>query len=831
MIAPSWTTRAYQIIKTPKACFYLLLVCFTSLGYAQNQNMKMLSIGGDFNYPPYEYLDSNQTPRGYNIDLSNEIGKILGLQIQFKLSKWSQVKTNLEEGEIDLIQGMALSPERARHYYFSLPHTQTWRSIFVNKQSRIKNVGDLRNARVVLQKGDIALDYLSWIDFYGTVTETATQEDALYLLSQKKFDAAILNNMHGILLMQDKKMENVSVLPQQIQLRDYCYASDDPELISRVNKALRILIGNGVLQKLHDKWFPQQPSSNAKPLVTLLPNPQTIVPVLIAFLILIIWPFRIHRRNRRTILELKSNLNEKNTIAEELQQEHSLFIEGPVVLYKLIINPLEFLTISPNVSQWGYQPDEIISLDAGIMQFVHPEDQQKLQSQLLVNPDSWPTGKVNQYRIRTKNGDYRWIFDYSVIQLDKNGRHICLGYLLDITQRIVLENDLTEEKLRAEAASIAKGHFLANMSHEIRTPLNGILGLIEVLQRMDCGSEMREILEMISISGQSLHKIVTDILDISKIESGKLELVASNFDPHFLLENVVKGFSVRNEKAGIDLRCMINDQVPKSVIGDLFRLRQILVNLIQNAVKFTNVGWIEVTADVYTITDKEVRLLIKVADTGIGIESSQIEKIFDTFGQTDKSITGNYGGTGLGLSIVKRLVELMNGFIWVESSPGHGSTFFMILPFMLCDDTSAQAVVSHSKFPPLPKVTALIVDDDLISQKVLKHQLENWNLNVILANNGELAIQKLSETDIDFVLMDVQMPVMDGIKATEFIRSSKNPYLRNIPICAVTAAAMAEDKQRCLAAGMDHYISKPIDLSDLYYTIKLICTAISKDKL
>lgn len=806
-----------------------LLLVLSTLCFGKPVHDDTLIIGGDYNFPPYEYLDASQNPHGYNVELSKEVSKILGYHPQFKLTKWSQVKPNLAEGEIDLIHGIALSPDRAKQFYFSLPHAQTWRSVFISKQSRIREVADLRNARIVLQKGDIALDYLSWIDFYGTVTETATQEDALFLLSQNKFDAAILNHMHGVQLIREKKLDNISYLPQQIQLRDYCYASDDPELISRINKALRILIGNGVLQSLHEKWFPDIEAKKTNQGFLINASPRVLVPVGIALLVVMILLIRIHRKYIWKLNETKATLDEKSAIESEWQQEHALFSEGPVVLYKLIINPLEFITLSPNVSQWGYTSQDVQSLNAGIFSLVHPDDMANLQKQLSEDPKNWPTSKTNQYRIRTKQGDYRWIFDYSVIHLDVNGRHVCIGYLFDITQRIVLEEELTEAKLRAEAGSIAKGHFLANMSHEIRTPLNGILGLIEVLQRMECGSDMRDILEMISISGQSLHKIVTDILDISKIESGKLELVSSSFDPRFLIESVIKSFGVRSDKAGVDLRSKVNEEIPTSVIGDMFRLRQILINLVQNSVKFTSEGWVEISADVYTITDTEIRLLIKVSDTGIGIEGSQIEKIFDTFGQADRSIAGNYGGTGLGLSIVKKLVELMHGFIWVESTPGKGSTFYMILPFLLGEDTSGERKTGQHRYPPLPSVTALIVDDDLISQKVLKHQLENWNIKVLLANNGQIAIQKLHEEVIDFVLMDVQMPVMDGLKATEIIRSSNDPHIKSIPICAVTAAAMSEDKQRCLASGMNYYVSKPIDLNVLYETIKRISSSIVKE--
>lgn len=805
----------------------ILILVLTAISWVLDcgaEERKFLVVGGDFNYPPYEYLDSDQNPQGYNVELSKMVGEILGVDVRFHLSKWSQALKLLDSGKIDVLQGVALSAERARLYHFSQPHTQTWRSIFVSKKSMIMSLDELENASILLQQGDIAKDYLKLIDFQGTIIEVPTQEDALRLLNTGKYDAAIVNHMYGLTFLKNNSLDGITALTDRILTRDYCYASHDPELISRINVALQSLIQSKKLRILQDKWFADlEPKKDVHGLF----DPRHwrwLIPFGILLIGLIVTLITLFLKLRKRALVLEKELLHRQGVETELRLEHSLFTNGPVVLYRYNASPPEITYISPNISQWGFTPDEISEIKDKIVSMY--------TSGVSSQTDDIDIGIENatarQYQLVTKHGELRWVFDYSLAHTETDNSITHFGYLLDITPRIELEEALQDAKLKAEAGSTAKGHFLASMSHEIRTPLNGIIGLIDILRDMEASPQQTEIIEMLFKSGKSLYRIVSDVLDLSKIESGKMELMLSPFNPRFLVDDMVRGFAFNREKSNLDIRSRVSSELPDTILGDMARLRQILLNLMQNAVKFTHDGWVELAVDVYARTKDEVRILFSVSDTGIGIDRTKFKEIFDNFGQADTRIFSQYGGTGLGLSIVKRLVELMNGFIWVESEPGKGSSFYFIIPFQLHSFESGTSagpeLLSSNMFEPFPAKNVLVVEDDIISQKVLRHQLEKWGLHVLLAANGSLAVETYLATRPDFILMDLQMPVMDGIEATMEIRRIEQESNTHTPICAVTAAVLASDKQRCLDAGMDHYIAKPIDLNVLYNTIQLIIT-------
>jgi signal transduction histidine kinase/CheY-like chemotaxis protein/ABC-type amino acid transport substrate-binding protein len=802
----------------------ILLVIMPDICIASEK--ETIIIGGDFNYPPYEYLDSKQVPKGYNVELSRLIGDILSADVQFNLSKWSQAIKLLDTGEVDVLQGMALSSERARTYYFSQPHTQTWRSVFVFKGSGITGLDDLTKARILIQQGDIAKDYLKLIDFAGTTVEVPTQEDALFLLNTGKYDAAIVNHMYGMYFSKHNSLNKIDVLTERILTRDYCYASQDKELISRINGALKTLIQNRKLIDLQAKWFSEyEPRKDLHGLFDAR-HWRWLIPIslLIISMLVVLVTLQIRLRRRSKLLE--HELSRRCDVETELRREHSLFTNGPVVLYHLKAEPPELLYISPNISQWGFTSEDVEVIKDMIVSVFKSGEQDLQTNQMDENGNLIENATARQYRLVTKTGEHRWVFDYSLSHTGSDGYCIHYGYLLDITPRIELEEALQDAKIKAEAGSTAKGHFLASMSHEIRTPLNGIIGLIDILRDMHATEQQAEIIDMLHKSGRSLYRIVSDVLDLSKIESGKMELLISPFNLRFLVEDMVRGFAFHRDKSNLDIRSSISDDLPDTVMGDMARLRQILLNLMQNAVKFTHEGWVELAVEVYSRTADEARILFTVGDTGIGIDKAKFKDIFDNFGQADNMIFSQYGGTGLGLSIVKRLVEMMNGFIWVESEPGKGSYFYFIIPFRLREDTGEAINASDqqipSQFEAFPSHKVLVVEDDLISQKVLRHQLEKWGLTVVLAANGEKALEVYKTENPEFILMDLQMPVMDGIEATQRIRSMERGTDNHIPISAVTAAVLAADRQRCLDSGMDHYVTKPIDLGILYSTIKQI---------
>jgi signal transduction histidine kinase/ActR/RegA family two-component response regulator len=388
--------------------------------------------------------------------------------------------------------------------------------------------------------------------------------------------------------------------------------------------------------------------------------------------------------------------------------------------------------------------------------------------------------------------------------------------------------ELRQAKETAEAATRAKGEFLANMSHEIRTPLNGVLGMLEVAGQTGLTKEQAEILGVAGYSAKLLLGLLNDILDFSKIEAGKLVLSSEEFRLSQVFEEVEQMFSARAREKNVRLSCRISSDIPEWVVGDPARLKQVLVNLVGNAVKFTEKGEIKVLADLQSDAGAAIALKICVADTGIGISPEHQQTIFTAFHQADASYTRKFGGTGLGLAISSHLVSLMGGEIWVESAAGAGSKFYFTIQLKLASPASAspELAVSDSN-SPLPPLRILLAEDNVINQTLAVRLLESHGHEVIVAQNGKEALELLEQSSFDLVLMDVQMPEMDGYRATSAIRSMEENTLSHIPVIAMTAHAMKGDRERCIDAGMDGYISKPINSATLLHTIRTVLRKIN----
>lgn len=460
-------------------------------------------------------------------------------------------------------------------------------------------------------------------------------------------------------------------------------------------------------------------------------------------------------------------------------------------------------------SIFGCAPGTQLVTDT-FVQLVHPDDRDAVEADLR---QSLLTGQdySTEYRIVLPDGSERWIASKAGVQRSEGGQVISMeGVVQDITVRKKAEQVLLLEKKIAEAANRAKNEFLAMISHELRTPLNGIFGGVQLLHLTNLDAEQQEYLDMIDVSVGNELSLVNDLLDLAQIEAGGLSVVSKEFSLSQCVIDTVRIQKLQAQSRGLELSEDILPGLPEKLLGDPLRLRQILLNLLGNAIKFTDQG--HVVLKVQAVGDgvhDAVMVRFSVTDTGIGIALADLERIFDPFVQADMSNSRQYGGAGLGLSICRRLAGMLGGRIWVESQLGSGSTFHLELPFSRTDGEQPEVVAE----PELSSqnYTILLVDDDYYSLKVNSSLLEKLGHHVVTATNGKEAVEAYQRQSFDLVLMDIQMPVMTGVDALEAIRNLENEHgTTHTPIIAQTAYAMPADRPALLAAGFDGYLAKPL---------------------
>ena len=399
-----------------------------------------------------------------------------------------------------------------------------------------------------------------------------------------------------------------------------------------------------------------------------------------------------------------------------------------------------------------------------------------------------------------------------------NSGDVVTGTLMDITERKTFEKELIASKLLAEQALAAKSEFLSNMSHEIRTPMNAITGLTEILLKGEeaFSPQAKRNLELIEYSADNLLVIINDILDYSKIEANKVELESIPFDLKKMLHKLLETWHLKAKGNDIALNLNVDSQVPDNLQGDPYRLNQILLNLISNALKFTKQGSVTLNAQVQSEENDRYDILFEVKDTGIGIPQKKLKSIFESFTQAYTDTTRNFGGTGLGLAISKRLVELQGGEIWVESEIGHGSSFFFnIILGVSSENPQEEADLNESLSSSLNGLDILVAEDNKINQMLITQVCKTWNANIELADNGQIAVDKSAAKVYNVILMDLQMPELNGFEAVKAIRDNRNNPNYNVPILALTADAMPETKSYVKRNGFNGYITKPFKREEL----------------
>ena len=521
----------------------------------------------------------------------------------------------------------------------------------------------------------------------------------------------------------------------------------------------------------------------------------------------------------------KKQIEENEEDQKKLAQHFKLATDSAKVgIWSLDIASLTLEWSSVHKRMWGYD-DQIENLTySDWHKVILPEDRELAFQKIEESKENHSVYEVDYRIARSNDGEVVWIKSTGHYHYDEFGvAHTLTGVSIDISKQKKIDEELSQAIIKAknatataEHAVVAKQQFLSNMSHEIRTPMNAIIGFTKVLLKTDLSEKQTEYLKAIQSSGDTLIVLINDILDLAKVDAGKMTFIDAPFNISELITGVSRLFETKIQENNLELIAEYDARIPEIILGDSVRLHQILINLLSNAIKFTTKGKITVNVSLKSESKQKVCLEFKVTDTGIGIPVSKIETIFENFEQAHTISSSLYGGTGLGLAIVKQLVEKQGGTISVESKVDAGTTFNFVLSFQkntIEYDNSQELVNFYEGTAQTERLKVLVVEDVKLNQLLLKTILDDYNFEWDIADNGRIAVEKLETNTYDIILMDLQMPVMNGFEATKYIRNTMN---LQIPIIALTADVTTVDLGKCKSAGMNDYISKPLDEKLLY---------------
>ncbi|RCH55112.1 hypothetical protein DJ568_07935 [Mucilaginibacter hurinus] len=623
------------------------------------------------------------------------------------------------------------------------------------------------------------------------------------ILAGAPADIVIFDTDHRYIYINKTAVKDTSLRERLIGLKDedYCWLTNRPENVMQERRAN---FEEALKTRQVVSWEEKVTGKDGK----------------ISHSLLNLYPLLNNNNEVKWVIGCGMDLTNRKNAEDQLKMSErkyrNLYNLNPGLIYTHDMSGM-VMSINPAISNTlGYSEAQVINTN--IKSFLHAQDHEKVQ--YMYHDKLQQQGAVKGIcRAVHKNGkDIVYLFYQNYIAGAEGEEPYVIGFAHNITDRILIEKELRAAKNTTQAAARAKEIFLANMSHEIRTPMNGILGLNNLLIKTDLNEQQKGYANLISGSVNSLLDIVNDILDIEKIGTGRLELENKPFNISNKIKRTLQLFQYKSKEKGLDL--VLNNRLPDefSVTGDQYRFAQILSNLINNSIKFTRRGSITVSSSLLYNSDDKVLLEFSVKDTGIGIPEDRIGVIFDPFVQASSSLTRKFGGTGLGLSICKSLVEMQGGHIKVYSKVNAGTEFIFSLTYKKSKIVSGNYNDVLEAIEPdlLNNKKILVAEDVELNQFLVRNLLESWGCKVDVAFNGEEAVEKVKATDYDLVLMDIQMPEMDGLTATRLIRQLNNPKQSDLPIIALTANALMGDADYYIDAGMDDCVTKPYTEEFLY---------------
>lgn len=764
-------------------------------------------------YAPFEFEDGRHVG-GMNVELVQWMAADMGFKARFFTAPLEKAMEMVRMGDADALTSLTYSDSRAEKFDFSSTIKHAPITLYVAKDREdIYSLYDLEGLRVAIMGSGRALETLQRRNIRSEIRFVGTIKESVELVASGEVDAMIGNELVTQHYMYSSGKGELKVAGTPLFTARLCMAVDDGNEVLQgiLNKGIANAQLKNMHYKIQAKWLGSEHSKHSLPFKTVL----MIASVASGGLAIVIMFILLWNRKLQQTVAAKTR-----QYAESEERLRQIFDNSPDAIFVVdreghIIAANSRACETTQMTKLRLLTQVVYDLLPGI--FPHHSDP---------SMDEWFSGKTThcEGETITPDGNSRSIEVSGSLQ-KMSGRKVLQLHVRDITlrkeaeQKIHSARKMAEEAKEmaerareiAENASQAKSEFLANMSHEIRTPLNGIVGMAQLLTDTELSSEQGNCVETIVQSSTGLIKIINHVLDISKIEAGQMDIHESNFDLREMCNSLTHIFQPQADQLGVTLKCECQSNVPLYVRGDEGLIEQVLVNLLGNALKFTRQGSVVLNIECPNKGPKGAELYFQVIDTGIGIDKEKQAHIFEKFTQVDGSAKRLYGGTGLGLAISKQLVELMGGKIGLISSVGKGSTFFFNL--ILAQANQPAETKNAESEPRKTMVTigtrVLLVEDNKVNQKVAIAILRKAGCDVEAVDNGHDAVNQMRKRRYDLVLMDCQMPVMDGFEATAKIRTMREP-LCNIPIIAITAHAMQDDRQKCLDSGMDDYISKPV---------------------
>lgn len=793
----------------------------SSLNLSQNElawidHNNQLKIGVDPYWPPFDFLDDTQH-QGISADYLAIISDMTGLQFEVAdLPDWQAVLDAAQQGNINLIAALSRNDEREAFLDLTTAFTNYPLALATTQYGYLTKLDAFNGKKVGVVKGYFAESVLHRFYPQIEVVYVPGVREGLEMLASADIDAYFdniatisFNALHAGL-----SHVNTSIIDEYSSALHIGVIKGQPELLSILNKALAA-ISEEQHREINQRWMSLRTIETTD--YTLLFE---IAGVLLLFLLAsFFWIRKLHsevEKRRLSEQRLRESQNQLSRLINAMPMSLLVTERGSGQI--LLANDYSY-------QELGFTEGQRPKLS--IRDFYYPPEQRdKILEKLRY------TGEVRNEMVDMKPLNGRVIHALlSVISIEYQGKPAFLGFFMNINERIELEQSLMKAKAEAEAANQAKSQFLANMSHEIRTPMNAILGFTELLDEQVKAPRLKSFIKTIQSAGNTLLILINDILDLSKIEAGKVQIVKSTVDPHQLFDEVTNMFVLQVRNKDLALQLQVDESLPHGLLLDATRLRQVLFNLLGNAVKFTDEGHVRLTAKAHNIDDhlSKLDLHIEVADSGIGIPADEIDQIFELFAQQSCQDVRKYGGTGLGLSITRRLVEMMGGNISVSSEQGKGSCFSIVLPgidiaAIASDKKRKQVLDFDSRQVQFQPATLLIVDDVADNRQLIHQHFLDSPITTLEAENGQEAVDSVAANKPDLVLMDIRMPVMDGYTAAQHIKE----HYPDLPVVALTASVMRDENETEKLRFFDGYLRKPVLRHEL---VHMLCQFLANDQI